>query len=261
VERNAAEALRDAFGGAFSANCGADVCVLNVTDTSVVDNRAKAPRQALGGGFYIEEHRGVKVARSRISHNTAEGNLALGGGLALSTSSVAEISDTELVGNVAENGTALSAGGAMDLAAGSEATLERVVVRDNSAVAGGTLAEGGAFSLDQSSLVVSDSVLLRNAALRGTKASRGGLISLVAPSRVRIVACAILENSATSSAPGAACSGGAIYAGDGASHLSLVASRVRQQLRVRPHRCHLGRRRRLRRQAVAPTTQRLGRRS
>jgi hypothetical protein len=63
-------------------------------------------------------------------------------------------------------------------------------------------------------------------ALHGTKESRGGLISVLAPSKLRIVACTVSENSATSCAAGARCTGGAIYADDGASDVSLVASRV-----------------------------------
>jgi hypothetical protein len=243
IERNAAEAPNDggASGGGLQADCGGMMdCQLNVTNTTVVRNRAQAAG-AYAGGLSIDQHPSVQIVRSRINQNTAEGGglaassgQASGGGLCLSTKSVATIVDTELAGNVANGNQFSASGGAMSLASGSQATLDRTVVRDNAAEAGGLVSEGGAFFLRQSALAISDSNLLRNAALHGTKESRGGLISLLAPSNLRIMACAVLENSATSAAPGARCSAGAIYADDGASHLSIVASRVANNLAFCP---------------------------
>ena len=235
AERNAAESAVDggsAYGGAFCASCaGFTACELRIVDTTVLGNRAHARSWAHGGGFFMTEHRGLSAARSRINENTVEGGgptskgWAYGGGLYLAKSSMAKIVDTELTGNVAKN-SEFSRGGAMFLTAASEATLERVVVRDNAAEAAGKISEGGAFFVEQSSLAISESDLLRNAALNGTKESRGGLAALVPPSNLRIVTCAVRENSARSSAPGARCSGGAIYAADGASQLSVATSRV-----------------------------------
>jgi hypothetical protein len=236
VERNAAEAPGDsglARGGGLYANCFGFLCQLNITNTTVVGNGARvggALSQAYGGGLYIREHPAVKVIWSRINENAADGGkagtISTGGGLWMATSSVATIDDTELVGNVAKNGTTFSRGGAMGVSTASEATLGRVVVRDNSAEFGGLVSEGGGFFLAQSSLIVSESYLLKNMALHGAKESRGGLISLLAPSSVRIVACTVSENTATSFASEARCSGGAIYADDGASQVRILASQV-----------------------------------
>ena len=98
-----------------------------------------------------------------------------------------EISDSEVSENVAASGGTTSRAGAFSLWRSSNLTLLRCVVRQNLAQLGGEVSEGGGICVQQSSLMIIDSGLFGNVALRGRTVSRGGLIMMIAPSTAKVV--------------------------------------------------------------------------
>ena len=144
------------------------------------------------------------------------------------TDAVGEIADSEFSENVAASGGTTSRAGALSLWRSSSLTLIRCIVRQNTANLGGEVSESGGISLQQSSLVVVDSDLRGNLASGGGRLSRGGLMSLIAPSSADITGSALVDNHAALGAMQSL--GGAVYAGAGASRLQLASSSVMRNL-------------------------------
>ena len=151
-----------------------------------------------------------------------------GGAIQFDTDAVGEIADSEFSENVAASGGTTSRAGALSLWRSSSLTLIRCIVRQNTANLGGEVSESGGISLQQSSLVVVDSDLRGNLASRGGRLSRGGLMSLIAPSSADITGSALVDNHAALGAMQSL--GGAVYAGAGASRLQLASSSVMRNL-------------------------------
>jgi hypothetical protein len=101
-------------------------------------------------------------------------------------------------------------------------------VRQNVAHLGGEVSEGGGICLQQSRLVVVDSSCLGNIASEGGTVSRGGLISMIAPSTADLSGSALEKNRALLG--GLQNFGGAVYAGQGATRIQLASSSVRQNV-------------------------------
>jgi hypothetical protein len=137
---------------------------------------------------------------------------------------VGEISDSELSDNVAASGGTTSRAGAVSMWSSSSLTMVRCTVWQNMALLGGEVSEGGGICVQQSSLVLADSTLRGNSASGGASVSRGGLISLMAPSFANITGCTLADNHAALG--GMQSLGGAVYAGAGASKLQLASSSV-----------------------------------
>ena len=87
-----------------------------------------------------------------------------GGAMLFDYEAVGKISDSEFSQNVAASGGTTSRAGALSLWRSSSLTLVRCVLRQNMALLGGEVSEGGGICVQQSSLVLVDSDLRGNSA-------------------------------------------------------------------------------------------------
>jgi hypothetical protein len=136
-----------------------------------------------------------------------------GGAILFDSEAIGEITDSVLSENIAASGGTTSRAGAFSLWGSSSLTLVRCIVRQNEAHLGGEVSEGGGIYLQQSSLVTVGSDLHGNIASGGGKVSRGGLLSMIAPSNANITESTFVDNRAALG--GAESLGGAVYAGAG----------------------------------------------
>jgi hypothetical protein len=198
-----------AFAGAMSVESGSSALLL---ECEMIENAAKdGGSRAFGGAIKVVDAR-LTIRSSRLGANTARGGKAAeGGALFLESGAFAEVTDSELTGNIAVQGSQLSSGGAICLSPPFSLEVRRTRLMDNRAL--GLLENlGGAISAKsgQGSLLVSSCRFLGNLASSESGRAAGGALNLENGCTAAIVDSELSSNQAMAATEA---NGGGLYFG------------------------------------------------
>jgi hypothetical protein len=166
-------------GGALMVT---DASAAELVDTKLSSNVAIGGRKgAFGGAISVRDGSSLRLVRSTLARNVADGSngdssFACGGAVSISgNGSVGEVSESEIMDNVARAALSYPSGGAVYVEEGARLVLATSKVNRNVAEGGSYtyLPSGGAIYLDWSAGEIIDCELLENVA-RGGQYANGG---------------------------------------------------------------------------------------